>query len=83
MGGAGSGGGSAGRRGKSSASVYPSPHCVWPSGVERTMHLHLDRARVRTDTRPVMTTGVSIIYILDKNIPDPKSVFLEADTLGH
>ena len=29
-----------------------------------------------------MTTGVSIIYILDKNIPDPKSVFLEADTLG-
>ena len=63
LGGGGSGG-SGGRRGKSSASVYPIPHWVWPSGVDRTMQRQRDRARVRTDTRPVMTTGVSIIFIV-------------------
>ena len=59
------GGGSArsgGRRGKSSASVNPIPHWVWPSGVERTMHLHLERANVRTDTNPIIT-DVSSIYL--------------------
>ena len=56
--------GGEGGRGKSSASVYPIPHWVWPSGVDRTMQRQRDRARVRTDTRPVMTTGVSIIFIV-------------------
>ena len=35
---------------------------MWPSGVERKMHLHRERASVRTLTRPVIRTGVSIIY---------------------
>ena len=73
MGGGGSGA-AAGGRGKSSASVKPNPHCVWPSGVERTMHRQRERASVRTETRPVITTGVSSIYVLDRNIPDPKSL---------
>ena len=60
MGGGGSGE-SGGRRGKSSASVKPTPHWV-PSGVERTMHLHLERANVRTLTSP-MITDVSSIYL--------------------
>ena len=73
MGGGGSGA-AAGGRGKSSASVNPNPHWVWPSGVERTMHRQRERASVRTETRPVITTGVSSIYVLDRNIQDPKSL---------
>ena len=67
MGRGGSGGGWGGR-GKSSWSVNPHPYWSLPSSDDRTMHLHLERASVSTDTSPVMTTGVSMIFMFRTKI---------------